>query len=237
MKTLIAIPCMDMVHTTFMRSLIGMNRCGETQFAIACSSLIYDARNQLVKKAIDEKFDRILWLDSDMDFQPDLMNRLSARLDEGRDLVTGIYFSRRAPVKPVFYEAVGYYHDDANQSVTPHAVPFLEYPKDSLFEIQGCGFGGVMHTVELAKKVQDKYGVPFAPILGFAGALGCLAFLRARSEVPAVLASAKTSRSASAHATSARRFGAIRPSNWDTSVTARSRKTPTPRRKMVRNNA
>lgn len=167
MKTLIAIPCMDMVHTTFLRSLIGMNRCGETQFAIACSSLIYDARNQLVKKAIDENFDRILWLDSDMDFQPDLMNRLSARLDEGRDLVTGIYFSRRAPVKPVFYEAVGYYHDDENQSVTPHAVPFLEYPKDSLFEIQGCGFGGVMHTVELAKKVQDKYGVPFAPILGF----------------------------------------------------------------------
>lgn len=167
MKTLIAIPCMDMVHTTFMWSLIGMNRCGETQFAIACSSLIYDARNQLVKKAIDEKFDRILWLDSDMDFQPDLMDRLAARLDEGRDFVTGIYFSRKAPVKPVFYEAVGYYHDDANQSVTPHAVPFLEYPKDSIFEIQGCGFGGVMHTVELAKKVQDKFGVPFAPILGF----------------------------------------------------------------------
>lgn len=167
MKTLIAIPCMDMVHTTFFRSVLGMNRVGETQYGIACSSLVYDARNTLVKKAIDENFDRILWLDSDMDFAPDLMNRLSARLDEGLDLVTGIYFTRKVPVHPVFYEAVGYYHDDANQSVTPHAVPFFEYPKDKLFEIQGCGFGGCMHTVELAKKVQDKYGVPFAPILGF----------------------------------------------------------------------
>ena len=40
MKTLIAIPCMDMVHTQFMKSVIEMNRVDDTRFAISCSSLI-----------------------------------------------------------------------------------------------------------------------------------------------------------------------------------------------------
>ena len=57
MKTLVAIPCMDMVNTLFMRSLLGMRRTGKTEFGIACSSLVYDARNTLARKAIVEKFD------------------------------------------------------------------------------------------------------------------------------------------------------------------------------------
>ena len=32
MKTLIAIPCMDMVHTDFLRSVVGMERSGEVRF-------------------------------------------------------------------------------------------------------------------------------------------------------------------------------------------------------------
>ena len=43
---------MDMVHTIFMRALLGMNLVGECQYAISCSSLIYDARNNLAKQAI-----------------------------------------------------------------------------------------------------------------------------------------------------------------------------------------
>ena len=166
-KTLIAIPCMDMVHTVFLKSMLGMKQIGETRFALSSSSLVYTARNDLTRRAIEEGFDRILWLDSDMDFQPDLMERLSADLDEGRDLVAGLYFSRKAPVTPITYCKVGYYHSEEKDEVTPLAVSYDDYPRDQLFEVEGCGFGAVMMTVDLAKKVVEKFGLPFAPILGF----------------------------------------------------------------------
>ena len=35
MRTLIAIPCMDMVHTEFMRSCIGMGLSGEVQYTFS----------------------------------------------------------------------------------------------------------------------------------------------------------------------------------------------------------
>ena len=168
MRTLIAIPCMDTVHTIFFKSVLGLQREGETRFSLSCSSLVYDARNKLVTQAINEGFDRILWLDSDMDFQPDLLISLSKTMEEtGADIVSGLYFTRRAPVQPVIYEKVGYYHNAELNEVTPHAVSFKDYPRDSVFPIEGCGFGGVLVKTDIAKKVQDKFGVPFAPILGF----------------------------------------------------------------------
>ena len=165
MKTLICIPAMDMVHTAFMKSLLGLRIVGQATYSIRCSSLIYDSRNSLVKEALENGFDRILWLDSDMVFDPDLMERLSARLDEGMDFVSGIYFKRKAPIRPVIYKDIGYYKDGENY--TPAAITYDDYPKDSVFPIKGCGFGCVMHTTALAKKVLDKYGLPFSPVMGF----------------------------------------------------------------------
>ena len=167
MKTLIAIPCMDMVHTIFLKSILGLQRVGATAFSMSASSLIYDARNGLAKQAVIEGFDRILWLDSDMEFAPDMMQRLSADLDEGREFVTGLYFSRKAPIKPNIFESCGYYHDEEKDEVTPVAVNYFDYPKDQIFPIAACGFGGVMMTTDLVKRVGEKFGMPFSPILGF----------------------------------------------------------------------
>ena len=165
MKTLICIPCMDMVHTEFMKSLLGMRRVGDTKYTISCSSLIYDARNNMARRAVKEGFDRVLWLDSDMSFEPDLMERLSARLDEGKDFVSGIYFTRKAPVRPVLYKECGYYEKDGE--VSPVAIWYDDYPRDSLFKVEATGFGGVMMTTALIEKVAGKFGLPFAPMLGF----------------------------------------------------------------------
>ena len=168
MRTLIAIPCMDMVHTIFMKALLGLNQVGECRYAISCSSLIYDARNNLAKQAIKEGYDYMMWFDSDMDFQPDFMQKLFQDMEENNlDIVGGLYFTRRAPTNPIVYEKVGYWHSDENNEVTPMAVPYREYPKDQLFECEGIGFGGVLVKVDLLKRVQDKFGLPFSPILGF----------------------------------------------------------------------
>lgn len=167
MRTLIAIPAMDMMHTIFVKSLIGLDRVGQTQIAFTSSSLVYDARNGLAKKAVSEGFDRMLWLDSDMEFGADFMKRLSADIDDGCEMVCGLYFKRKAPVEPVIYKEVGYYHSEETKEVTPVALSYEDYPKDELFEVGGCGFGGVMMTVDLIKRVVAEFGQPFSPVMGF----------------------------------------------------------------------
>lgn len=167
MKTLIALPCMDAVNTMFLRSILALHRVGHTEYGIAASSLVYDARNSLAMKAVTEKFDRILWLDSDMTFAPDLMERLSEDLDEGRDFVSALYFTRKPPIKPVIFSETGYNRIGDTHEVRPFAKTMYEYPKDAVFEIASAGFGGVMMNVSLVKDIMDKYGLPFTPFMGF----------------------------------------------------------------------
>ena len=165
MKTLICIPCMDMMHTGFVTSLLSLKLKDECRYAVNSSSLIYDSRNSLAKMAVNDEYDRILWLDSDMQFEPYLLQRLSARMDEGLDFVSGVYYSRRPPSTPIIYTKVGYLKAE-NGDMTPKAVPFLDYP-DGLIEIEGAGFGAVLMSVKMVRDVAEKYGLPFSPILGF----------------------------------------------------------------------
>lgn len=165
MKTLIAIPCMDMIHTTFFKSMIALERVGECKYGMTQSSLIYAARNTLARQAVAEDFDRVLWFDSDMDIPPDAMKRLSQDIDEGREFVSGIYFKRTLPTAPVLYNELGYFDDEGH--VTPVAKPYHDYPRDQIFEIQAAGFGCVMMTVDLIRKVNAKFGQPFSPMMGF----------------------------------------------------------------------
>ena len=165
MKTLIAVPCMDMVHTLFFKSFIGMET-EDCEVSLTLATLIYDARNKLAQKAVFEGFDRVLWLDSDMVFDRDLFHRLSARLDEGYEYVSGLYFSRRTPTRPVIYSDV-YMKLEEDCTQTPTIVPYANYPKDSVFEIAASGFGGVMMTTELIRDVGMKFGLPFSPAAGF----------------------------------------------------------------------
>lgn len=164
MKTLIAVPTMDMVHTMFFASVMQLKKVGDIELSVTASSLIYDARNALARKAIEGGFGRILWLDSDMMFEPDLMERLSARIDEGCEYVSALYFKRKAPIEPVIYKACG--SREENGQTIPFADSYTDYP-DSLFEIAASGFGGVMVTTALVKRVAETYGLPFSPILGF----------------------------------------------------------------------
>lgn len=165
MRTLVCIPCMDLVDTDFMRSLLQMRPVGEMNFAITKSSLIYDARNILAAQAITGGYDRTLWLDSDMVFERDLMERLSKLLDDGADLASGIYFSRGAKTRPVLYDGCGIFEVDGKKQNI--ASIYYDYPENSVFDIEACGFGGVMVKTKLLNDVRERFGLMFSPIGGF----------------------------------------------------------------------
>lgn len=166
MRTMIAVPCMDMVHTAFLRSCVGLEISGEVQWTTAQNSLIYDARNKLADLAIAGDFDRVLWLDSDMIFDRFLLRRLGEHLEQGREMITGLYFSRKHPVQPVIYRRLGW-EPRPEGGYEASAESFDNYERDSLFRVAACGFGAVLMTTALLRKVRDAYGLPFFPAQGF----------------------------------------------------------------------
>ena len=158
-KTLIAIPAMQTVPTKFLRSLESLRRLPDTYTSVSECTLIHDARNEFASIAIQNGFDRVLWLDSDMVFEPDTLERMSALMDAGpdMDMVCGLYFTRTLPTKPVIYKSM-----PENEDGFLILEQYTDYPRDALFRIEACGFGCVLTTVRLLKRAWDKYGPPFS---------------------------------------------------------------------------
>ena len=165
MKTMIAIPCMDQVHTDFFRSCVGLQTSGQIQWTTCQGSLIYESRHKLADIALAGDFDRILWLDSDMVFDPSLFMRLSEHLDQGREMVSGIYFGRKNPIRPIIYRRCE--PELVQDGIRPAAEPWDDYPADSVFPIAACGFGAVMMSVPMLQRVKAAYPIPFFPVDGF----------------------------------------------------------------------
>lgn len=161
MKTLIAIPCMDTVQTEFVRSLVSMRYVGEVQFMFTECSLIYHARTSLCKMALEAGADYVLWLDSDVIFEPDLMERLMEDI-QGRDMVTAVYHGRRPPFKPVIWKTITTGLLPENMVVEQYD----DYPEDGLFEIAACGFGAVLMKIGVIADVAATFHQTFSPLPG-----------------------------------------------------------------------
>lgn len=166
-KIMIAIPCLAKIDTAFVQSLINLDKTGlEVAVQFVEGSLVYDARNILANIAIKADFDRVLWVDSDMILERDTLKRLNARMDEGRDFVAALAFRRRPPHIPVIYSQIAMMEDAEGRRV-PSITAYEDYPENEVFDVAGSGFGCVMTSVELLRKVRDKYGLPFSPRVGF----------------------------------------------------------------------
>lgn len=166
-KYLIAIPCLDSIPTPTVASLISMRRVGASKVSFLANSLVYDARNMLAAEALDTGAERILWLDSDMVFDVNLMQMLAKDMDEGHDYVTALYFRRHIPTSPVLYKSVDVVKTD--DGMRGKTEVYKDYPRNTLFPIAGSGFGAVMTSAEIVKAVYDAFGYPFAPMPGVLG--------------------------------------------------------------------
>ena len=162
MKTMIAIPCMDTVQTEFASSLMNLQRVGSIRTVFLPGSLIYAARTNLGRMAIGENCDYVLWIDSDMVFPDTLLIDLMKDM-EGRDIVSAICHMRRAPFRPVLWKKLRL----GETAFLNESEGWPDYPRDGIFEVEGCGFGCVMMRTEVLKTVIDKYHELFAPLPGY----------------------------------------------------------------------
>lgn len=163
MKTLIAVPCMDYLEADFVESLLNLKKVGECSIQLLKSSLVYDARNQVSQMAIKQGFDYVLWIDSDMTFEPDMMERMFESIGD-KQLLTALCFSRRPPFKPCIYSDIDVKND--GMAALPIAKTLYDYPRDQIIEVAACGFACVLQKVEMIDVMTTTYGVPFFPIAG-----------------------------------------------------------------------
>ena len=156
MKLLIGLPCMDFVHVEFMRCLTNLLkrlRDDGVQFDLCIESgtLVYLARERIAHKAINEKYTHVLWLDSDMVFSDDILEDLQFC---GKDFVTGVYHARRKGYASCIFKCI-----DLKKGIER----FEEYPKEP-FQIEGCGFGCVLTSVDMLSQVCLTFGTCFTPL-------------------------------------------------------------------------
>ena len=168
MKTLIAIPCMEVMESDFVNCLMHLRTVGDVEIRLLKGSLVYDARNQITKYALSQDFNFVLWLDSDMTFDPDLMEKLMADIEGAedgikKDAVTGLCFGRRPPFKPCIYKRLVV--DQDGNMIRPVAENWMDYPRDQMFEIEACGFACLLMRIDMLQTM-GIYGVPFYPVGG-----------------------------------------------------------------------
>ena len=152
---MVAVPTMFFVNVNFAKSLA--NLCLElgrakvqTIVEILEGSMIYVARDRLAWRAIQEECTHVLWLDSDMSFEKDILDSL---MWCGKDMVCGAFVSRKPPFSPCVYESI---EDPANMKKVER---FGREP----FRVDGCGMATVLTSVKLLKDVWDRFDTCFMP--------------------------------------------------------------------------
>ena len=166
-RILIAVPAIDHVKTDFLICLMGLRKAGAaTQLAVARGSLVYNARADLTLKAIQGGFTHILWLDSDMTFEPDIAQRLLTDIEEGRDFVTGLCFKKAIPTLPTILSKVEW-EQKPNGEKDGQVDYYTDYPEDSVFEVAGCGLAACITSVDMLQKAAHHFvSSPFEPLPG-----------------------------------------------------------------------
>jgi hypothetical protein len=166
MKYLIAVPSHDMVYAKFTWSLMELDKPQDTAFTMITNTLIYSARNMIAQNAVKYGFDRVMWFDSDMMFTPKTMKILHEDMDEilEAEMVTGVYFKRRRPHSPVILSQVEEPIVGEDGRMVGQVKEMLDYPKNGIFPVRGCGLGCCMTSVKLLKEVLDRFGPPFTPL-------------------------------------------------------------------------
>ena len=156
MKLMIAIPTLDYVHFEFTRCLMGLvkqlQKDGvDFDVCFLGGTLVYNGRDTLAAEAVNGGYTHVLWLDTDMVFNPDLFYKLE---ELKVPFVTGVYHSRHAPYASCIFTKLD----------PPDRV--WNYPEEP-FAIEGCGFGCVLVETEVIKKLYQKYGMCFQPMQTF----------------------------------------------------------------------
>lgn len=136
---------------SFTAGEVAEGRLYEAQFIFADKGGIADMRNAIANAAIDNGFDAILWLDSDMVFPEFTIWKLLSHLVLNPEIeaVSGLYTHKQPPYLPHVY---GKYDEEEKK----YRVSCSFSLKDPFF-IDGAGFGCLLTRTSVFARVERPY--------------------------------------------------------------------------------
>ena len=159
MIVLLGMPCMRTIPFQTVSSLLRTAKKGAVEPCMIEGSLVYDSRDYIARYAVDNGFDYVLYVDSDMVFDADDLNKLIAH---DKDIVSGLYVTRNGENNNVAYKEI----------ITRRRFPFRE-PKlthdtgtAGYTEIAAVGFGFCLIKTDVLKTMFKRYKSLFEPKWG-----------------------------------------------------------------------
>lgn len=144
-RVVIGIPSLGGIQTETVASLFQAAPVMDfdAQLIFHTSCYIHDARNKIAQEAIDKGASHLMFIDSDIKFPPDGVNRL---LKQDKDIIGGLYYRRQPPHMPTINQL------ENDKIVIPHT-----FPTDKTFEAFAVATGFMLIKTEVFKKVSPPW--------------------------------------------------------------------------------
>ena len=152
MKTLLAIPNSRFIEPECFLSVYELEKTGEVTLYMPPSHSIDLTRNLIAKYALDEGYDYILWVDSDMTLPKDALTKL---MSHDKDIVSEVYTYKQlggtnAVAKRFIPTENDVYEDIPLEEIQSHK---------GIMEVDGVGFGCVLTKTEIFNHIKDPWFV------------------------------------------------------------------------------
>lgn len=159
MKILLGMPCMRTIPYRTVISLLRTVKRGVVDPMMVEGSLVYDSRDTLARFAVENGYDYVLFVDSDMQFDKPDIDRL---ISHDADICSGLYVTRNGENKNVCYREV------ITRRRFPYRQPRLIH--DTAITGYGsaaaCGFGFCLIKCSVIKTMFKRYKSLFEPKWG-----------------------------------------------------------------------
>lgn len=146
-QILVGIACYQEIAVQTVTSLLSFYRTSKypVQIRFKPYTYIHVARNSMLLDAINTGATHLMFIDSDMVFDPDAVAHL---VEQDKDFIGGLYHKRISPHVPVLYRKVG-------QTLQNIIVP----PHDGkeIFEVDAIGTGFMLLKMEAMKKMNPPF--------------------------------------------------------------------------------
>ena len=162
-KIMVAVPSREQIDVNTVRCLMQLERDArlnpelDVTVVIEPGTIIHDLRYAMAQKAIEERYDYVMWIDSDMVFDSDVLIDLLA---DDKDIVTAVCFMRKSPYEPCIYQKLRLGRTLEEDQVEK----YLKFPTDRLFEVEACGMAMCLMKIEALRQILSLSGQPFFPL-------------------------------------------------------------------------
>jgi GT2 family glycosyltransferase len=153
-RILIAIPSAGSIEPETFVSIYNMDQPVDidTELKIFYGYLIDDVRNRIVDYAIEEKFDGILFIDSDMKLPKDTLIKL---VNQNKDIISGLYIRKKEDKKIIELFLKNQYPNKDGKIM--RNVEEFDILNKNIIEVDACGFGCVLVKTHVFFKIGYPY--------------------------------------------------------------------------------